>query len=169
MLAVTYFLVVAYVLPGAQAPVSPGASPAVPPASLGSGPDTLPDFPEREELAGLLNRIREAQYAKDPELFFSVYAPTLPDLARKREAVLKMWQRYDYLDMHYQVMEFRSAGEGVVQGRITWDFTTRDRETRAVRSYSKSYGVTFSRESGRWLIRELEPLSEAESFRLRQK
>lgn len=167
VLAVTYFLVMVSVPSHVRQPTVP----AVPLASVPATPvvpDTFPEFPGREELAGLLNRIREAQYAKDPELFLSAYSPTLPDLSRKREVMVSLWQRYDYLDMHYHVKDLKTVGEGVVRGTVTWDFTTRDRATQAVKSHIKTYQVQFTKASGRWLIEELEAISATAPARTRQ-
>lgn len=159
VLAVTYFLVMVYVPPAVRQPAAP-ALPAASAPAASTLPDTFPEFPAREELAGLLNRIREAQFAKDPELFLSAYSPTLPDLARKRETMVSLWQRYDYLDMHYHVKDLQRVGEGVVRGTVTWDFTTRDRATQAVKSHIKTYQVQFTKASGQWLIQELETISD---------
>ncbi|MEJ5330135.1 MAG: hypothetical protein WHT07_08270 [Desulfobaccales bacterium] len=170
VLALTYFLVMVYVPPAVRQPAAPAVSTAVPSASLPrpvSTPDTFPEFPAREDLAGLLNRIREAQFAKDPELFLSAYSPTLPDLARKRETMVSLWQRYDYLDMHYHVKDLKAVSDGVVRGTVTWDFTTRDRATQAVKSHIKTYQVQFTRASGQWLIQELETFPEGNSGRVR--
>lgn len=159
VLALTYFLVMVYVPPAVRQPTAP-ALPAASAPAASTLPDTFPEFPAREELAGLLNRIREAQFAKDPELFLSAYSPTLPDLARKREAMLSLWQRYDYLDMHYHVKDLKMVADGVIRGTVTWDFTTRDRITQAVKSHIKTYQVQFTKASGQWLIQELETISD---------
>lgn len=166
VLALTYFLVMVSVPPAVRQPAAPALPAAKAPAAT-MMPDTFPEFPDREELAGLLNRIRQAQYAKDPELFLSAYSPTLPDLARKREIMVALWQRYDYLDMHYHVKDLKTVSEGVVRGTITWDFTTRDRVTQAVKSHIKTYQVQFTKASGQWLIQELETISEGNSGRSR--
>jgi hypothetical protein len=159
VLALTYCMVMVYVPPAVRQPGAPAGSVAETPVRSLS-PDTFPEFPERGELARLLDRIREAQYAKDPELFFSAYSPTLPDLARKREVMVSLWQRYDYLDMHYHVRDLKTVAEGVVRGTVTWDFTTRDRATQAVKSHIKTYQVQFTKASGQWLIQELETFSD---------
>lgn len=151
----TYVLVMVYAPPGGRAPAVPMASPVTP-----AIPPALPAGAVREELTGLLNRIREAQYAKDLELFFSSYSPTLPDLARKRELIESLWQRYDYLDMRYQIKDLTEAGEGLVRGTVAWEFTTRDRLTQAIRNYRKTYQVQLRKASGRWLIEEVRTVTE---------
>lgn len=168
VLALTYFLVMVRVPPAGRQQAAP-AAPAVSAPVVTTVPDTFPEFPEREALAALLNRIREAQYAKDPELFLSVYSPSLPDLARKREVMVSLWQRYDYLDMHYHVKDLQAVSDGVVRGTVTWDFTTRDRANQAVKSHIKTYQVQFTKASGQWLIQELETFPEGNSGRPRQK
>jgi hypothetical protein len=162
-LAVSYLLVAAYMPPAPPAPggAMPGTAKTqespVPPAAT-STPDTFPAFPERDELISLLNRVREAQYQKDLQLFLSSYAPTMPELAKKRELALAIWQRFDYLDMHYHVSELAAAGATAIRGKITWDIKARDRKTAAIRAFAKSYRVEFSKQSGQWLISDLEPI-----------
>lgn len=162
-LAMSYLWVVAY----APTAVKPPAGIPLPEASRATegsaaGPastfDTFPPFPEREDLMALLNHLREAQYRKDIGQFMSYYAPSFPDLAKKRELTLNIWSRFDYLDMHYHVSDLQAAEPGRVQGKITWDIKARDRKTDAVKTLARSYQVQFSKESGRWLIHKLDAL-----------
>ncbi len=165
-LAVSYFLVAAYAprpFPAPSGPVSGSAAPPETTPPLLNPADTFPSVPEREELVRLLNQIREAQYKKDIHLFMRAYAPTLPDLAKKREAILNIWGRFDYLDMHFHVTDLQSGDQDTVQGKITWDLKVRDRKTDEVRNFAKAYQVRFSKESGQWLIQKLDPLPETEA------
>jgi hypothetical protein len=118
----------------------------------------LTAFPEREHLLNLLNQIRDAQYKKDIQSFLKAYAPTSPGLAQKREQALKIWGRYDYLDLQHQITNVQQKDATTILGVVTWNFKTRDRKNNEIQTYSKTYQVKFSKESGEWLIQEIEAM-----------
>ena len=62
-----------------------------------------PAIPEKEDLIKLLNQIREAQSKKNIRLFMDAYAPTFPNLAKKRNRTLNIWKMYDYIDSQFQI------------------------------------------------------------------
>jgi hypothetical protein len=134
-----------------------GTSPAALPL------DTFPAIPERADLLKVLNQIREAQYKKDIDLFLGAYAPTFPELSRKREFTLNVWRRYDYLDLQFRASDLRHQDAATIVGTITWDIKARDRKTDTVKTLSKSYQVQFSKASGQWLVQQLEGLDDKES------
>jgi hypothetical protein len=113
-------------------------------------------FPEREHLLNLLDQIRDAHYKKDIQSFLKAYARTSPGLAKKREQTLKIWGRYDYLDLQYQITNVQQKDAATIIGVVTWNFKTRDRKSNEIKTFSKTYQVKFSKESGEWLIQEIE-------------
>lgn len=134
------------------------ASPAAPPPV-----DTFPAIPEKDDLLKVLNQIREAQYKKDIDLFLGAYAPTFPELSRKKEFTLNVWRRYDYLDLQFRASDLRHQDAVTIVGTITWDIKARDRKTDTVKTLSKSYQVQFSKASGQWLVQQLDGLDDKES------
>ena len=117
-----------------------------------------PAIPEKEDLLKLINQIREAQSKKDIRLFMDAYSPTLPNLAKKRKLTLNIWKRYDYIESQFQINDIKQENASLIFGRITWNIKALDRKTRVIKIFSKSYDVHFSKQSGKWLIQELEPV-----------
>lgn len=113
---------------------------------------------EKEDLLKLINQIREAQSKKDIRLFMDAYSPTFPNLAKKRNLTINIWKRYDYIESQFQIDDLKQENASSIFGRITWHIKAQDRKTRVVKIFSKSYDVNFSKQSGRWLIQELEPV-----------
>ncbi len=117
-----------------------------------------PPIPEKEDLLKLINQIREAQSKKDIRLFIDAYSPTFPNLAKKRRLTLNIWQRYDYIESEFQINDIKLENTSLIFGRIDWNIKARDRKTRVIKIFSKSYDVNFSKQSGKWLIQGLEPV-----------
>lgn len=117
-----------------------------------------PTIPEKEDLLRLLNQIREAQSKKNIRLFMDAYSPTFPNLAQKRRLTLNIWKMYDYIESQFQINDVKQENASLIFGRITWNIKARDRKTYVIKLFSKSYDVIFSKQSGKWLIQELEPV-----------
>jgi hypothetical protein len=115
-------------------------------------------MPDRQELLALLNHIREAQAKKDIRLFLEAYSPTFPNLAQKRRLTINLWKKYDYLESQFQVTKLKQENASTILAEITWNIKAQDRKTRAIKMVNKSYNVEFSKQSGKWLIQELEPV-----------
>jgi hypothetical protein len=117
-----------------------------------------PAIPEKEDLIRLLNQIREAQSKKNIRLFMDAYAPTFPNLAQKRNRTVNIWKMYDYIDSQFQIDTIKQENDSLIVGNITWDIKARDRKTRLIKTYSKSYDIHFVKQSGKWFIQELKPV-----------
>ena len=119
----------------------------------------FPDGPEKENLLKLLNNIRDAHYKKDMHMFLQAYSPTFPQIEQKRAQTVKSWRRYDFLDMQFQVTGVRQENENTLTGVVNWTFKTLDRKNNAISTTSKAYDVKFAKESGRWVIQDIEALT----------
>jgi hypothetical protein len=118
-------------------------------------PERAPAFsaiPERQDLLDLLNKMRDAQLKKDIHLFLEAYDPHFPNLAHRRELMLSIWQRYDYVDSQFQLSDLTIKNSTLILGRVTWVIKARDRQSNDMKIFSKSYQVYFSKDSGKWLI-----------------
>jgi len=115
-------------------------------------------IPDKEDLLRLLNQIREAQTKKDIRLFLDAYSPTFPNLAKKRRLTLNLWKSYDYIESQFQINNLQQENASMIFAEITWNIKVQDRKTHAIKLVSKSYNVNFTKQSGKWLIQELEPL-----------
>jgi hypothetical protein len=109
-------------------------------------------IPETRDLLELLNQLREAQLKKDIQLFVGAYAPNFPDLAQRRDLMLSIWQKYDYIDSQFQLSDITIKNNTLILGKVTWVIKARDRQNNAMKIFTKSYQVYFSKDSGKWLI-----------------
>jgi len=121
-----------------------------------------PAVPESGNLLKILDQIREAHYKKDIRMFTAAYSPTFPGLVQKQELTLKGWQRYDYLDLDYNVSGLQQKNATTISGIVTWHIKTRDLKNDEIKTFSKEYQVKFSKESGHWLIKDIEALNNKE-------
>ncbi len=119
---------------------------------------SIPVALERENLLKPLEQIRDAHYKKDIQLFLGAYSPDFSDLGQKRELTFKSWRRYDYLDAQFYVTGVQQENDTTISGIVTWDIKIRDRKNNAIETLSKDYNVKFLKESGQWLICEIESL-----------
>ena len=112
-------------------------------------------IPEWEQVNGILEQVREAQLKKDIGLFLEAYAPTFPHLDKKKEFILKTWQKYAYLDMHFAIEDIQKPDPNTIIAKVTWDITLEDLVSKKKSALKRDYTVHFSHVSGKWLIQEL--------------
>jgi hypothetical protein len=135
-------------------------------ANLETGKSTpLPQVPEslspgpplaaREELTRLLDQIRVAQAKKDINLFMEVYGPDFPELVPKKETTLTIWKKFTYVDSRFQLTGLRQESPSTILGKVIWDIKAQEQKTGKIVVTTKSYLVTFSNKSGKWLITNL--------------
>jgi hypothetical protein len=127
-------------------------APAVPPAHQSTKAVPIPEW---EEVKGILDQVREAQIKKDIGQFLQVYAPTFPNLDKKKESILKTWQKYDYLDMHFAIENIQKPDANTIVAKVTWDITLEDLASKKKSALKRDYTVYFSHVSGKWLIQDL--------------
>ncbi len=114
-------------------------------------------IPEWEEVNGILEQVREAQIKKNISQFLQVYSPTFHNLDRKKESVLRSWQKYDYLDMHFAIETIQKPDANTIVAKVTWDITLEDLSSRKKNTVKRDYTVYFTHVSGKWLIQDLIP------------
>jgi hypothetical protein len=125
-------------LPHVPTPVSPG-----------------PPLAVREELTRLLDQIRAAQAKKDINLFMEVYGPDFLELVQKKETTLTIWKKFTYVDSRFQLADLRQENASTILGKVIWDIKAQEQKTGKIVVTTKSYWVTFSNKSGKWLISNL--------------
>jgi hypothetical protein len=165
VLIVSYFLVLHNTSPEGHVAVSaekttgkavpsPGilAAPEVPPTQQAAKSSPLPEW---QEVQGILEQVREAQLQKNIGLFLEAYAPTFPNLDKKTESVLRTWQKYDYLDMHFAIENLQKPDANTIIAKVAWDITLEDHSSKKKSALKRDYTVYLSHVSGKWLIREL--------------
>lgn len=127
-----------------------------PPAPPAEAP--VPEAGLQEQLATLLNNLRQAQVDKDINRFMSCYATTFPGRDRKAEDTQKAWQDFDFTAMFFSLEDLQADGPDRARARVVWDLQLRDRRTDEFLTATQTFRVEFVKEQGAWRIRSLEEL-----------
>jgi hypothetical protein len=127
-------------------------------------PAAFSGTPEGQALINLLTQMRQAQLKKDIHLLFEAYSPKFPDLARRRQLMAEIWKKYDYLDSHFYLSDIIVKNKALILAKVTWVIKARDRQTNKTKTFSKTYQVYFSKDSGKWLILKFGPETTKENI-----
>jgi hypothetical protein len=165
VLFIAYFLVLHNSSPtgSVATPASPLREKAAPSSGIMVSPQPPPGPPviktipigERDVVTGILEQVREAQLKKNIDLFLQAYAPSFPNLDKKKESILKTWEKYDYLDMHFNIKNVRKPDANTIVAKVVWDITLEDISSKKRSTLVRDYVVHLSQVSGKWLIQEL--------------
>jgi hypothetical protein len=109
-----------------------------------------------EDLIKLLAQIREGQLNKNINLLLEAYSPSFPELDRKRKEILTSWEKYTYIDSQFTLTDLQKADHLTILGNVIWSIKAKNQNIGTIRNIEKSYSVTFSKRSGRWLIDKIE-------------
>ena len=121
-----------------------------PPRSPGGPSDPVASL--EPQLTEVLNGIKETNQKKDLARLLSFYSPNFPELGKRTKSITKSWKTYDYQKMAFKLHEINSLTEDTALAWVTWDVTTKSLTTQETKNISKTYQVTFVRESGQWHI-----------------
>ena len=170
VLGISYFLVLTHQpIPNNQTPKRPvaqekaGTNPATDQSSASS---QLPSqvfqasiaISEEGDLVNLLTKIREAQLKKDIHLFMEAYAPDFPEVGQKRDTTINIWKRYTYLDSQFKLADLQQETPTTILGKVIWNIKAQDQKNGSIRNTTRTYQVTFSKGSGKWLIQNLKAI-----------
>lgn len=134
-------------LPGAIPTVSP---PVAPRAPVGSS------APLQSQLARVLAGIGQANQKKDLPQLLSYYSPSFPQLHQRTQNIAQNWKIYDYPKMDFAMTEVRLLADQTAVARVTWKVEAHNISTLKNKHISKTYLITFARESGQWRIKALD-------------
>lgn len=109
----------------------------------------------KKELEELLQNMREAQLKKDIEQYLNNYSPNFPALDKKRQAIAKNWELYDYLDLEYKIDEVKLLITGNASALVTWKIKYQIPESNEIKFITQKFNITLSNESGKWRINKL--------------
>ena len=144
--------------PGEMAPqvqVPPGAGlPSRPPVAPQARVDSPP--PLKSQLAQVLAGIRQANQKKDLPQLLSHYSPSFPQLQQRTEHISQSWKIYDYPKMDFEMTEVKLLDDRTAVARVTWEVETHHIGTRQKKNISKTYLMSFVRESDHWRIKALD-------------
>lgn len=146
--------------PKAEAPAPPAAPPAPPaaaPAPATPAPEAQPAS-LKDQLQGVLAKMREARLNKDIILLMNSYSLTYPDLEKKRRETLTSWENYDYTNMVFTLDEIQPLDADNANAKITWYVDLKNRRTGELISATQTFQVRFAKELGQWRIRSLEEI-----------
>jgi hypothetical protein len=118
---------------------------------------------EQEELVNLLTKIREAQLKKDIHLFMEAYSPDFPEARQKKGTTLTIWKKYTYLDSQFKLTDLQEETPTTILGKVIWNIKAQDHKNGSIRIVMKTYQVTFSKGSGKWLIYNLKAVDTIKS------
>jgi hypothetical protein len=118
---------------------------------------------EQEDLINLLTKIRDAQLKKDIHLFMEAYSPDFPEVAQKRDTTLTIWKKYTYLDAQFKLTDLQPETPTTILGNVIWNIKAKDQKNGSIRIFTKTYQVTFSKGSGKWLIYNLKAVDNIKS------
>jgi hypothetical protein len=165
LLFVAYFFVISKPAPVTEVVGPDGKTPekarqtseAVIPSQVPPTPPLMQStsLPEWEEIIGILEQIRTGQLKKDLQLIINAYSPDFPNIYQKKENILKTWQQYDFLEMHYKIENTQKLNDHTIIAKVVWDITLEDLRSRKKSNLLKEYTIHFSDVSGKWLIQEL--------------
>jgi hypothetical protein len=130
--------------------VSPEMVPEVPKV-----PPQLPTHPDasiNQEMAQILEKIREATLKKDLAGLMNLYSSSFPSLSKKTKSIIRSWKLYNYQKMDFRLHEIKYSAENSVAAWVTWDVAVKDLSTGKTKNISKTYQVSFIKESGQWHI-----------------
>jgi hypothetical protein len=113
------------------------------------------EISEREEVQGLLDQVRKAQMDKDINLFLKAYSPTYPNLDEKKKSLLKSWQKYNYLDVTFNIGNIQKKNPHTISAEVACDITLEDVQSKKKDNVMKDYIINFSNVSGKRLIQEV--------------
>ena len=104
----------------------------------------------------LLENVRQSNLKKDIDLFVSCYASDFENLEGRKRATLAYWEKFNYLDLSYDVRDLSVSVE-TAKARVEWLIKTSSRGGGQSQQNKSVLDVAFKKEDGRWKIKEVKP------------
>lgn len=135
--------------------------PAIPGSHAGEGGVATAETPLsnvalKQQLAELLSQLRDAHLKKDISLYSQAFSPDFPDLDKRRQKTLAVWDAYDYSSLDFELAEVKLLDPGHAVAQAIWNLNIRQKTAPAGKAESQVYKVWFSKDAGRWRISNLE-------------
>ncbi len=143
---------------GAEAP----AVQAQPAAGTAAGPLAAAKVPAapapvlKSQLEQVLAGIREANRKRDLSKLLSFYSPNFPQLTQRAQSISRTWKIYNYPKMDFEIQEIKLLHDNAAVARVTWQVEAQNISTMKQQNLSRTYLITFARESGQWRISALD-------------
>ncbi len=139
---------------GAKAPAAQ-AQPAAAPLAAAKVPAAPPPV-IKTQLEQVLAGIREANRKRDLSQLLSFYSPNFPQLTQRAQSISRTWKIYNYPKMDFEIREIKLVHDNVAVARVTWQVEAQNISTMKQQNLSRTYLITFARESGQWRIAALD-------------
>lgn len=110
----------------------------------------------KSQLEQVLAGIREANRKRDLSQLLSYYSPNFPQLTQRTQSISKAWKIYNYPQMEFDIREIKLLNDNTAVARVTWLVEARNISTMRQKNISRTYLITFARESGQWRISALD-------------
>jgi hypothetical protein len=109
----------------------------------------------RTQVTQMLNQIRKAQLNKDIDLFMSSFSPNYHELAAKRKEMLRIWQRYNFVSMSFNIEDVQEGDKNIASVKVNWQIEAKNQFTNEIKQFTKSYLIYLSKEGDKWLIKDM--------------
>lgn len=109
---------------------------------------------EVRSIKALLEHVRQANLQKDIDLFISCYASDFRDLDGRRRATLAYWEKFNYVDLSYNLKDPSVSAE-TAKARVEWVIKTSSKAGGRPQENKSVLDVTFKKEEGGWKIKEV--------------
>ena len=103
--------------------------------------------------------MREAQLKKDLDQYLKYYSFNFPAFDKKRQAIAKNWELYDYLDLEYKIDEVKLLITGNASAIVTWNIKYQRLESDEINTIMQKFKISLSNESDKWRINKLEMIT----------
>ena len=110
----------------------------------------------KKQLQQVISEIREANQKKDLSKLLSYYSPNFPGLTQRTQSISKVWKIYDYPNIQCDIEDIKLLPDNTALARVKWDAEAKNISTQKSKNVSKTYLISFGRESGQWRIKALE-------------
>ena len=126
-------------------------------APLSPATESLPTVEViKKQLEELLQNMREAQLKKDLDRYMKYYSRNFPDLDKKRQATMRNWDLYNYLDLEFKLDEVKLLITGNALAQVTWNIEYQNADSDESKRFTQTFKVWFSNETNKWRIDKLE-------------
>lgn len=114
--------------------------------------DTAPSeiASDLELIKNVFEQIKTAHLKEDINLFLSCYSPIYPDLNSKRQATLKNWKKFDFVNLTYNILE-KEIGADKANITVQWNMHTVGKDGSILKS-KDTFNVVLRKEDGNWKI-----------------
>jgi ketosteroid isomerase-like protein len=109
---------------------------------------------EVRSIKALLEHVRQANLQKNIDLFISCYASDFRDLDGRRRATLAYWEKFNYVDLSYDLKDPSVSAE-TAKARVEWVIKTSSKSGGRPQENKSVLDVIFKKEEGGWKIKEV--------------